>query len=327
MKLRAWTVCTAAIAAAAALCLPATAGVVPGIASSLQVHYDFEHPDANNAGFEIDQGLSGTTGWLVNGAGAMRVADGAWAGSSTSVQTGQMAGANNDWKVGVYNRPGVPTLSAFSSASAITIMGFVKPTGQNPSPNTNTSNPNDFFNAVGLMGLLSGNSNGHDVRALLEIIDVGGTQRLVALGRRIDGTGSRTFAASESWQDLIPMNEWTHLAATFNFMDGSMALYRNGLALDGFYTAAGNSWGSGTTSPTLSSGIKIGGSYPANTSEQNPFNGRFDELMFLDRALSGEEIAAQYAAFATPVPEPGTAALMLLGAGALVWGRRRQKQG
>lgn len=60
-------------------------------------------------------------------------------------------------------------------------MGFVKPTGQKPSPNTNTntntSSPNDFFNAIGLMGILSGNSNGHDVRALLEIIDVSGRER------------------------------------------------------------------------------------------------------------------------------------------------------
>jgi hypothetical protein len=56
-------------------------------------------------------------------------------------------------------------------------MGFVTPTGQNPSPNTNTSSSNDFFDAIGLMGILSGNSNGHAVRALPEIIDVSGRER------------------------------------------------------------------------------------------------------------------------------------------------------
>ena len=328
MKRCPWALQAAAVAGTvAALCAaPATAQMLPSIAANLQVHYDFEHADANNAGLELDQGLSGTTGWLVNGGAAMRVSDGAWAGSSTSVQAGQMQGANNDWKIGVYDRLGVSTLGAFNGATSISIMGFVKPTGQNPSLNTNTASTTDFFNAVGLMGILTGNSNGHDVRALLEIIDVAGTLRLVALGRRVDGAGSRTFAASTPWQNLMPANEWTHLAATFNFIDGTMALYRNGVPLAGVYTAAGNSWGSGTTSATNPSGIKIGGSYPGNTSEQNPFNGRFDELMFLDRALSAQEIAAQYAVFA-PVPEPGTAGLMLLGAGALVWRRRHQKRG
>lgn len=53
MRLRVGTVRAAAIAAAAALCLPATATVVSGIASSL--HDDFEHPGANNAGLAIDR--------------------------------------------------------------------------------------------------------------------------------------------------------------------------------------------------------------------------------------------------------------------------------
>lgn len=314
------TASTALLAAMAAG--PALAEALPALAGNLQVHYDFEHADPGNAGLELDQGKSGTTAWLVNGGGAMRVADGAWSGSTTSVQTGQVDGANNDWKVGIYDRPGVPTLSAFSNASSMTVMGFVKPTGQNPSLNTNTSNPSDFYNAVGLMGILAGNSNGHDVRALLEVIQVNGTLRLVALGRRVDGAGSRTFAADLAWQDLMPTNEWTHLAATFDFTTGDMALYQNGNPLAGFYTASGNSWGSGTTSATLPSGIKIGGSYPANTAEANPFNGRFDELMFYDRALTAQEIAGQYAIFA-PVPEPSTYALMLAGAAVLCWRARR----
>jgi hypothetical protein len=308
-----------------ALTLAAACGVTSTLAAAVPaVHYDFEHAAPGDVTRELDQGTSGTTLWLVNGGAAMRVADGAWAGSSTSIQTGQMAGANNDWKAGVYDRPGVATLSGFASATGVTIMGYVKPTGTNPSPNTNTANANDFFNAVGLMGVLRGDSNGHDVRALLEIIDVSGTMRLVALGRRLDGAGSRTFAASAAWQDLIPMNQWTHLAATFNFNDGSMALYRNGVPLAGFYTAAGNSWGAGPTSATNPSGIKIGGSYPANTSEQNPFNGRFDELMFFNQTLSAADVAAQYALFANPVPEPATAALMLGGL-ALIAARRRAR--
>src|SRR6266508_3958476 len=106
-------------------------------------------------------------------------------------------------------------------------------TGQNPSPNSNTANPDDFYGAIGLAGILSGDSDGHAVRALLELIEVSGELRLVALGRRIDGSSSQT---------LLPPNEWVFLAATFDFNTGAMALYRNGEPMPGFYTVPGDPW-------------------------------------------------------------------------------------
>jgi len=299
----------AACAAGLAFAQPSLAtGVAPGLAASLSAHYDFEHPSAGNPALELDQGLSGTTLTLVNGGAAMRTADGAWWGSRTSIQTQQLTGAaNDDWKAGVYTGPGVPTLASFASTGGATVMGWVKPTGTNPNLNTNTANPSDFYNAVGLMGVLSGNSNGHDVRALLEIIDVSGTLRLVALGRRVDGASSLTFAAGTDWRELLPMNQWTHVAATFDFDSGRMALYRNGVALAGSYTSAADAWNviggaePDLTSATNPSGIKIGGSYPQDTQEFNAFNGRFDELMFFSRSLGADDIAAQFEVFA-PIP-------------------------
>jgi hypothetical protein len=47
----------------------------------------------------------------------------------------------------------------------------------------------------------------------------------------------------------------------------------------------------------LPTGIKIGGSYPQNTQERNPFDGRFDDLMFFDRALTAEEVRLQFRRF------------------------------
>ena len=312
----------AAMASACGLLAAQTAlaaDVAPGLASSLTAYYDFEHPSAGNPALELDQGLSGTTLNLVNGGAEMRTSDGAWWGSQTSIQTQQLNGApNDDWKAGVYAAAGVPTLSSFASTAGATIMGWVKPTGTNPNLNTNTANPSDFYNAVGLMGVLSGNSNGHDVRALLEIIDVSGTLRLVALGRRVDGASSLTFAASTDWRELLPPNQWTHLAATFDFDSGRMALYRNGVALAGAYTSAADAWNviggaePDLTSATNPSGIKIGGSYPQDTQEFNAFNGRFDELMFFSRSLGADEVAAQFQVYA-PIPEPETYALMLGG--------------
>ena len=307
--------------------------LLPSLAPYLVNYYDWEHPVSGNLAQERDLGPSGTSLNLVNGGAAMRVADGAYALSTGSVQTLQITPAsniNNDWKVGAYGAGGLSTLSAFNAAREITLMGWFKPTGTNPSLNSETSNPSDFFNAVGLFGLLQGGSgnNGHNVRALLEIIDVSGTLRLVALGRRIDTGASQTFAANEDWRTLLPTDSWSHLAATFNYDTGDMALYRNGVPLAGFYTVAGDPWTIGgpqepdLTSATNPGGIKIGGSFPQNTEDRNPFNGRMDDLMSFSKALSANEVLAQYQLMATSVPEPSsyalfTAGLALLGVGAL----------
>jgi len=145
------------------------------------------------------------------------------------------------------------------------------------------------------------------VRALLEIIQVNGELRLVALGRRIDGSASQTFAANDPWPTLLPQNEWVFLTATFDFDHGTMALYRNGQPLSGFYTVAGDPWGVAgpgphPTSPTDPRGIKIGGSFPQNTQERNPCNCRMDSLMFLDRVVHPIEVELQYLLVTTPLP-------------------------
>jgi hypothetical protein len=296
----------AAVALAAAAPARADAeppDVLPSLAGNMVAHYDFEHPVAGNPAWEDDQGLSGTDIELVNGGAAMRVPDGAHAGSGSSIQTQQVNPAvagNDDWKAGVYSATGVPTLRAFSAVQETTIMGWFKTTGTNPSPNSNTASPDDRYGAIGLAGVLSGDSDGHAVRALLELINVEGEMRVVALARRVDGASSQTFAASADWQTLLPLGEWVHLAATFDFDEGTMALYRNGKPLDGFYTLPGDPWGvSGPPEPDVTSatdprGIKIGGSFPQDTRETNPCNCRMDSLMFLDRAASRGEVRAQH---------------------------------
>ena len=278
---------------------PAGAGhrpdVVPSMARNLVAYYDFEHP-AQGGAVERDLGRSGTDLWLVNG--APRVRD----GLRHALQTGQNSAvaSNDDWKAGVYSPTGVPSLRAFNAAREITVMGWFKPTGVNPSLNTVTEDPADYYNAVGLAGVLTGDSDGHAVRALLEVINVNGELKVVALGRRVDGGASQTFAASAPWHEVLPPGQWTHLAATFDFDTGEMALYRNGRALDGFYTITGDPWlleGEPEPDVTTASdprGIKIGGSFPQNTVERNPCNCRMDELIFLDRAATQKEIKAQY---------------------------------
>jgi hypothetical protein len=300
-----------AVALVAVLCasLPAPAGaapantghggVFPSLARNLVAYYDFEHPVAGNPALERDRGASGTTIGLVNGGAAMRVRD----RGGHAVHTRQLspdALGNDDWKAGVFAAGGLATLRRFNAARQISVLGWFKVTGDAPAPNTNTPDPADRYNAVGLAGVLSGDSDGHNVRALLEVIDVSGELRVVALGRRVDAGSSQTFAANEDWQSILPREEWVFLAATFDYDTGEMALYRDGRPLDGFYTVTGDPWAlqgppePDRTTATDPAGIKIGGSFPQNTVERNPCDCRMDGLMFLDRALTPVEVWQQY---------------------------------
>ncbi|NGN63645.1 LamG domain-containing protein [Streptomyces sp. A7024] len=279
-----------------------TQRVLPGLKPDLVAHYDFGHPVPGAPAEEQDQGFSGTDIQLVGGGPAMRVPDAAHPGAGNALQTAQInpgAAGNDDWKAGLYAPGGVPTLNAFNAAKGTTVMGWFKMTGDNPAPDSNTPDPDDRYGAIGLTGVLAGNSDGHGVRALLELIEVEGELRVVALGRRLDDGASQTFAAAADWRSVLPQDEWVHLAATFDYSDGSMALFRNGERLDGFYATPGDPWevegpGDHRASPTDPAGIKIGGSFPQNTRERNPCNCRMDDLMFLDRAVSAAEVRQQH---------------------------------
>ncbi|HEY8479665.1 MAG TPA: hypothetical protein VIL71_07535 [Spirillospora sp.] len=291
------------LGASLAVAAPAEAsggGVLPTLRKNLIAYYDFEHPVPGDPSRERDLGRSGTTIELVNGGEAMRVRDGARGHAVQLKQVAPSVNGNDDWKAGIYREDGVPSLRAFNATRGVTLMGWFKMTGTNPSPNSVTPDPDDRYNAIGLSGILSGDSDGHAVRALLEIIDVSGTLRVVALGRRIDGGSSQTFAAEEDWRSILPQGVWVHLIATFDFDTGRMALYKNGRPLPGFLTVTGDPWEvEGPPEPDLTSatdprGIKIGGSFPQNNVERNPCNCRADGLMFLDRAITPLEARLQY---------------------------------
>ncbi|MFM2294798.1 MAG: hypothetical protein RLZZ350_1211 [Verrucomicrobiota bacterium] len=295
--------------------------LLPVLATNLICRYDFDHAVATNAAKEQDLGRAGADLNLINGGATMRVNDGAYPGSYFSLQTQQVnptTSGNDDWKAGFYQTNGVPTLSNFNAVAGITLMGWVKPTGTNPNLDTTTAATNDFYNAIGLFGLLAGNSEGHAVRALLEIITVGTNYQLVALGRRIDGGSSLTLVATNDWHVLLPSNTWTHLAATFDFDNGTMALYRNGALLPATNTSAANLWNTtanlDVTTASNPAGIKIGGSFPQNTAEKNAFNGRFDDLMFFNRAFTAAEVAAQFTNFS-----PKLSGQLAAGQLALAW--------
>jgi hypothetical protein len=277
--------------------------VLPGLRRNLVAYYDFDHPVPGDPAEERDRGFSGTNLDLVNGGASMRVRDGAFPGSRYSIQTKQVnpgTAGNDDWKAGVYSATGVPGLHAFNGVREASIMGWFKMTGPNPNPNSGTPDTADYYDAVGLAGVLSGDSQGHNVRALVEVISVSGQLRVVALGRRIDTGSSQTFAANEDWRSVLPLGTWVFLAATFDFDNMTMKLYKDGRALDGSYVVTGDPWAvAGPPEPDVTSatdprGIKIGGSYPQNTEERNPCNCRIDSVMFLNRVVTPGEVRQQY---------------------------------
>ena len=140
------------------------------------------------------------------------------------------------------------------------------------------------------------------MRALIELIPVQGELRLIAIGRRIDDGRALVLAASASPDELLPAGRWTHLAATFDYATGTCALYRDGLPVATLPAPADDPWAlAGAEAParcsaTTPSGIKIGGSHPQNTRERNPFDGRFDDLCFFNRALGAAEIVRLFEA-------------------------------
>jgi hypothetical protein len=83
----------------------------PELLPHLVCAYDFEHPAPADPALELDQGPSGTPLRLVNGGAAMRVPDGAHAGSRHSLQTRQIhpeLAGQDDWKAGAFGRPPTP---------------------------------------------------------------------------------------------------------------------------------------------------------------------------------------------------------------------------
>ncbi len=220
-KTRRVAVALAVVLAAGGAAAPVQAGdngprdVHPNLRPDLVAFYDFDHPMPGDPALEADLGRSGTEIELVHGGAAMRVRDRAYPGGTKVLQTRPVAGGTtDDWKAGIWSASGVRTLRAFNAAGGTTVMGWFKREMDGPAAG---------FNAIGLAGVLTGDSDGHGVRALLELINVNGELKLVALGRRLDGGASQTFAANADWRTLMPKGEWVHLTATFDFDAGTPA--------------------------------------------------------------------------------------------------------
>ncbi len=287
-----------AIAATALVSVSAEAGLVN--------RFTFDNPLAGDATRETDLGSDATPINLFNG--ATRTAGGAFPGSAFALKTGPIADppTNNDHKAGIFfpngsSAPNASTLLGTANVTGITIMGWFKPTA---APAGTTS----------MIGLLIGDSgiapNPHNGRALFEIEN----NRLIALGRRLDASSTRPVITSTGTIDqILPVNEWTHIAATFDYDLGSIVVYRNGTLLP-MGTTSYSAWaltaGVDRTSNTAAAGIKIGGQVDDDTT---PFTGFIDEVRIYNESLPATGANSIQSVYASMVPEPALAGTFLIG--------------
>ncbi|MEK0316166.1 GH32 C-terminal domain-containing protein [Cohnella sp. 56] len=100
---------------------------------------------------------------------------------------------------------------------------------------------------------------------------------------------------TELWSDAasgVPLQVWSHLAATFDGEAGRMRLYLNGEPAGERDVPAGSVLSQ--SAADLMIGRNNQGAMLAEAFVMNHFDGRMDELSLLDRALSAEEVRALY---------------------------------
>jgi MYXO-CTERM domain-containing protein len=135
---------------------------------------------------------------------------------------------------------------------------------------------------------------------------INGGSRVLQLGRW-DGSGFAAFNSGLT-ATAVPLNEWTHVAATLS-SGGAGAVYVNG-ALAGTGTIANGNLGAGPFTAWVGT-MQLGAS-----NFIRPFEGQMDNVQIWNNVLTGSEVAAL-------VPEPTSALLGLLGVAGLGTRRRR----
>ena len=155
----------------------------------------------------------------------------------------------------------------------------------------------------------------------------GATDHQIAIPSR--GDNVLRHAASELQRYLLdmtgaylPMDEWTHVAWTYDGGTGMMKVYVNGVE---------RSHSIGTTGDLDTNGLDLFFSWPSGTASPSGngcFPGYMDELALYDYALTRDQVLARFAGGPpVAVPEPSTIALLLLGLASLaVCGLRRREE-
>ncbi|HBG28545.1 MAG: hypothetical protein A2Y10_19880 [Planctomycetes bacterium GWF2_41_51] len=111
-------------------------------------------------------------------------------------------------------------------------------------------------------------------------------------------------------------NEWLHVAAVVTNLS-DLTLYVDGVSYASSTSTAG--YGFGTAGMD---GLKLGGRFGANGTNNKYVNGLMDDFAIIDSALNAEQILAIYNS-SIPIPEPITFILLSAGLGIVRIGRKK----
>ncbi len=162
------------------------------------------------------------------------------------------------------------------------------------------------------------NNNGQRFTFRMENVNTqpsAGASKVGGIRTEIQGDYRTTAAASPA----INNGNWHHVATVYNpgvTQLESVTMYINGVAVSTTDNPATIS-----LSTVAQFNVGIGGT---SGGTGVVFNGSLDEVGIWNRALSPAEIS-QLASGIVPIPEPGTVALLLIGAGALIVRARRAR--
>lgn len=131
------------------------------------------------------------------------------------------------------------------------------------------------------------------------------------------GNGTDMYArqVANTPENLVADGEWHHVAWTFDKEIGQLTTYRDGVQIDQF------------TAPGLSYDMMVGsspiGSIGRKSDNNDMFVGAMDELWVFGAVLEPSQVQTLMTANVNPIPEPGSVALIGVGAALLALTRRR----
>jgi VCBS repeat-containing protein len=200
------------------------------------------------------------------------------AGSTAVDEAGNNDGTYNNVTLGATGVTGGDTAADFDGSSSYVDLGNLDVAGSGLTMAA-WINVDSFGGSDGRIFAKSDGSFNQDHTFMLSLLDQGGNNYLrlrLSAGGYTEGLIANSAAP-------IMTGSWYHVAATYDVTTGDMAIYLNGEQVEFANHSVGGAVDQDPTQNVWIGGNPIGGNF---------FDGRIDEAVLMQRALTGSEIAA-----------------------------------